>query len=597
MNDEVIVVDRVALTRWDAARSGKKMNAHEISKILEEMAVLLELSGANPFKSRAYRNGARTLKGLTEDVGAIIERDELTTIKGIGKGLTQIITELATTAESTGYNELRESIPDGLIEMISLPGLGAKRVKAIHDALAITTVGELEYACRENRLSALGGFGEKSQARVLESIDFRRRFQDRFLRHHAGMIADVLIAAVRNMPGVHQVDVAGSLRRGCETIKNINVVATSGDMERPAVIKAFAALPGIETVAIKGNRYVSVRLESGFIVNLCVVSDEECPAMLMYSTGSVEHHTEMRARARNRGLKLNEYGLFRGDERIPSSDEADVFAELGLPWIDPALRENLGEFDAAESGNLPTLIERKDIRGLLHVHTTRSDGVNTVEELAHAAIARGFEYLGISDHSRTAIYAGGLTIDDLKAQWDEIDEVNATLDGFVVLKGIESDILADGGLDYPDDLLDGFDFIIASIHSGLRMEAEQATERVLRAIRHPAVSILGHPTGRLLLAREGYPVDLDRVISEASELGVAIELNASPHRLDVDWTWCRTARARGVPISINPDAHAIAGFADVDIGVSVGRKGWLEPADVINTLPVSDFLNAINRKT
>ena len=572
------------------------MNAHEISNILEEIALLLELNGESQFKSRAYRNAARSLKNLDQPLEDLVRENRVDTIKGIGKGLAEKISEGVLSGEISYLKELRDAVPAGLLEMVNLPGLGPRKVIAIHEKLDISTIGELEYACRENRLMTLDGFGKKTQDSILKAIEFRRSFSDLHLRHHAQVAAESFVAAVSGIPCVEKVKLCGSLRRGCETIKTIDIVAVVRENNREEAVRQIQSLENVQTVTTGNDRQCSIALDGGFTIELCMVENTEFTGAIVHSTGSPEHISALRTRAEARGMVLNEYGLLRQNDGNTEDlqDEPSFYEALELPFIEPELREGLGEIEAAEADELPDLLDVSDIKGMLHIHTTASDGVNTVRELADAAVALGAEYLGICDHSRSATYAGGLSVDDLHKQWDEIDEVNAELTGFRVLKGIESDILSDGRLDYDDTVLEGFDFVIASIHSGLKMSAEQATERVLAAIRHPAVSILGHPTGRLLLAREGYPVDLERVIEEAATRNVAIELNASPHRLDLDWRWCRRAREAGVRIAINPDAHSIAGLNDVHIGVKVGRKGWLEPADVINTLPVSEFLQAVH---
>jgi len=572
------------------------MNATDVANIFEEIATLLELTGANPFRARAYQNAGRALESTTEDIEALVREDRLGEVSGIGKGLAASIVELVTTGSLKDYDELREKVPDGVLEILELPGLGPKRVRRIWEDLGVTNIGELEYACRENRLAALDGFGAKTQANVLKAIAFRMQGRDRHLYHRARAAAESILELVRAQSGVIRAEIAGSLRRHRETIGDLDILASATDDARSGIIDAFVQNDDVVDVIAHGSTKSSVRLKSGINADLRVVSDEEYPFALAYFTGSKEHNTVLRGRAKRDGLKLNEYGLFRENgESIPCEDESNLYRALGLPYIPPELREDMGEFDAAERNELPQLVTMDDIRGILHVHTNRSDGINTVEQLANAARALGVEYLGIADHSRSAFYAGGLSEDDVRAQWDEIDSVNEQLDGITILKGIESDITSDGGLDYDDELLSGFDFVIASVHSRLGMNEQEATTRLLRAVDHPATTILGHPTGRLLLAREGYPVDMARVIERCAERGVAIELNASPHRLDLDWRWCRRAREHSVVIAINPDAHSIDGLRDTEIGVAVGRKGWLERSDVLNTRTLDEFRAFANK--
>ncbi len=572
------------------------MNATDVARIFSEMATLLELTGANPFRARAYQNAGRALESITEDIEALVREDRLGEVSGVGKGLAASIAELVATGSLKEYDELRAKVPDGVLEILELPGLGPKRVRRIWEDLGVTNIGELEYACRENRLAALDGFGVKTQENVLKTIAFRMQGRDRHLYHRAQAAAESLLELVRSQSGVIRAEIAGSLRRHRETIGDLDILASASDDARSEIMDAFVQNDDVVDVIAHGPTKSSVRLKSGINADLRVVSDAEYPFALAYFTGSKEHNTVLRGRAKRDGLKLNEYGLFRENgESISCEDESNLYRALGLPYIPPELREDMGEFDAAERGDLPQLVSMDDIRGILHVHTNRSDGINTVEQLANAARALGVEYLGIADHSRSAFYAGGLTDDDVRTQWDEIDAVNEQLDGITVLKGIESDITSDGGLDYDDKLLSGFDFVIASVHSRLRMTEQEATERLLRAVDHPATTILGHPTGRLLLAREGYPVDMARVIERCAERGVAIELNASPHRLDLDWRWCRRAREHSVVIAINPDAHSIDGLRDTEIGVAVGRKGWLERSDVLNTRTLGEFRAFANK--
>jgi DNA polymerase (family X) len=566
------------------------MNARDVSSILDEMAVLLELSGANPFRARAYSNAARTLKGLTEDLEQLVREDRLGEVQGIGKGLTGNITELVTTGSLGDYDELKASLPEGLPEIVKLPGLGPKRVKRIYDDLGVTNLGELEYACRENRLASLDGFGKKTQQNVLKAIAFRLLGRDRHLYHRAYDAAQSLLAFVKEQPGVIRAEIAGSLRRHRETIGDLDILAAAPEEARDVIMEAYTSQADVEDVVAHGRTKSSIRLKSGINADLRVVDDESYPFALNYFTGSKDHNTAIRSRAKRQGMKLNEYNLLRENgDAVPCDTETGLYAALGLAYIPPEMREDLGEIDAAESDHLPDLVDMENMRGILHVHTTASDGAHTLEQMAQAAHELGAEYLGICDHSKSAVYAGGLSVEDVYAQWSEIDALNEQLDGITLLKGIESDITSEGGLDYDDDVLSGFDFVVASVHSRLNMTEDEATERLLRAIDHPATTILGHPTSRLLLAREGYPLDMPRIIQRCAQRSVAIELNASPHRLDVDWRWCRRAKEVGVPIAINPDAHSVDGLNDTEIGVAVARKGWLGPDDVLNTRTLENF--------
>ncbi len=567
------------------------MNAREIGQVLDHIALLVELNGESSFKARSYKNAARALSGLTEDVANVVAGDRLEEIKGVGKGLSAKIAELATTGRLQYYDELQASVPEGLLALAQLPGLGTKRVLVVREKLGVTNVGELEYACRENRLAALAGFGAKTQANVLKAIEFRRAGADRHLYHRASAAAEALLGLVASQAGVLRADVTGGLRRHDETVAAVDILASTQPDARDAALDAFAGSGDVGEVISRSSASASVRLASGIPAGFRLVDDAEYPFALAHLTGSEAHSTAIRDRATDRGLALDKRGLRRieAGESVDCGDESDIYRALGMSYV-PELREDLGEIEAAERGGLPRLVEVADIRGMLHVHTDMSDGVNGLNEIVEAARRMGMGYLGICDHSQSAGYAGGLKPDRVREQWDAIDAVNERHDGITVLKGIESDVKLGGDLDYDDELLAQFDFVIASIHNKLGMDEAEATERVLRAIDHPATTILGHPTGRLLLARKGYPLDFDAVIERAAERGVAIELNASPHRLDLEWRRCREAKASGVKIAINPDAHSIAGMDELRIGVAVGRKGWLEAGDVLNALPVERVL-------
>ncbi|MBI3621075.1 MAG: DNA polymerase/3'-5' exonuclease PolX [Nitrospirae bacterium] len=557
------------------------MKARDISEILSDIATLLELKGDNPFKIRAYEQGARIVEGLGDQLEPLVREGRLHEHKGIGPALSEKITELVTTGRLAYYDELRKEFPATIFDLLNIPGLGPKRVRLLYQKLGVRSLGELEYACVENRLLTLDGFGEKSQAKILDGIQQLKRHQGRFLFSDAMEAAEGLIAALRQSPEVIRISLAGSLRRRKETAKDIDLLVSSGS---PAAVMArFVALPGVADVIAHGETKSSIRLSSGLQADLRVVSDTEFPYALHHFTGSKEHNTALRGLAKSLGLKMNEYGLFRGEELVPCATEADIFAALGMDEIPPELRENLGEIEAAQARQLPELITESDIQGVFHAHTTESDGRHSLEEMVKAAKALGYRYLGISDHSRSAHYANGLSIERVRAQHNAIDEIQQRHPEITIFKGIESDILADGSLDYPDEVLNSFDFVIASVHSRFGMTEDDMTARVIKAISHPAVTILGHPTGRLLISRDAYPLNLTRVLEAAKAHHVAVELNANPHRLDLDWRFCKDARDRGVRLSINPDAHSTEGLSDTRYGVGVARKGWLKRADVFNT--------------
>ena len=570
------------------------MKAREVSAILSDIATLLELKGDNPFKIRAYQQGARIVDGLGDELAGLVREGRLHEHKGLGSALCDKITELVTTGRLHYYDELRREFPATIFELLKIPGLGPKKVRLLYQTLGVRSLGELEYACLENRLLALDGFGEKSQANILDGIRLLKRHQGRFLVSDATAAADMLIAQLRAVPAVRRISVAGSLRRRNETVKDIDLLISS---DAPVEVMArFVTLPQVAEIIAHGATKSSIRLADGLQADLRVVSDLEFPYALHHFTGSKEHNTALRGLAKSQGLKMNEYGLFRGEELIPCATEADIFAALGMEEIPPELRENLGEIEAARARQLPRLIVEGDLQGAFHVHTTESDGHDSLERMVTAAEALGYRYLGISDHSRSARYANGLSIERVRAQQAEIDEAQRRHPGIMLFKGIEADILPDGSLDYPDDVLDRFDFVIASVHSKFGMTEAEMTDRVVRAISHPAVTILGHPTGRLLLSRESYLLDLSRVLDAARRHAVAIELNANPHRLDLDWRFCKDARDRGVIFSINPDAHTAEGLGDLRYGVGIARKGWLTRDDVLNTQSAERIRQTLSAK-
>jgi DNA polymerase (family 10) len=563
-----------------------------VAAALEEVGLLLELKGENPFKTRAYSNAARTLLGLRDDLEAMVETGEISKIRGIGKALSEKITTLVKTGSLPYLEELRAQVPDGLLEWIKIPGLGPKKARAIHQALGITTLGELEYACRENRLRDLEGFGEKSQEKILSGIEQVRRHAGRFLQPVVRDEAGRLLALVLAVDGVRRAEVCGSVRRRSETSKDIDVVVSADDAE--PVMDAFAGDAGVLDVIGRGPTKCSVRLKAGPSADLRVVDDRSYPFAVMYFTGSKAHNIAIRGRARKAGLRLNEYGLTPDgeDASLTCADEAEIYHRLGLDDIVPEIREDYGEIEAAEAGSLPDLIRRQDLRGALHCHSSWSDGSATIEEMAEACRSRGFDYLGLCDHSQAAAYAGGLDATRVAEQHEEIDRINAGYDGaFHVLKGIEVDILPGGSLDFPGDVLATFDLVVASVHSAFNLTEDEQTERFLRALNNPYVDIIGHPTGRLLLARDPYPVDLQRVIRAAAERGVAVELNAHPQRLDLDWQGLRYGLERGMKTSINPDAHAPEGLDDVEYGIGIARKGWCTVEDVVNAWPLERLLD------
>src|SRR2546421_1496689 len=574
------------------------MNKDQIAEILVNVATLLELKGENPFKSRAYLNAARALEGMSEPLDKIIAEERLAQVKGIGESIQKKICELVTTGKLGYYEELRAATPPGLVAMLEIPGVGPKKIKVLHDELGVETVEQLEQACKEGKVAKLKGFGEKTQANICDGILRRRAYAARHLISDALPLAERLLDALRSHPGVVRCSFAGSLRRHREIIGDVDLLASS--KQPGSVLDFFTQQPGILNVIAKGETKASLLLEGGIQSDLRVVSDAEFPFALMYFTGSKEHNIVMRQRAIERGLRLNEYGLFRSEIEtrdpkllVKCQTEEDIFDKIGLNFIPPEMREDLGEFKLAENGPLPRLIEWTDLKGSLHNHSTWSDGHQRPEEIAKAMRELGLAYWAITDHSKASFQANGLDPDRLRQQLKELKQLNERLakDGgdFRLFTGAEVDILKDGKLDFPDDLLAELDVVVASVHQRLNETEAETTNRLIRAAQNPYVHMLGHLTGRLLLEREPYKVDQRAVIDACAETGTWIELNASPNRFDMDWRLWAYAKSKGVKCVINCDSHRNEHAGWLRLGAGIARKGWLTKADVINTLPLADL--------
>jgi DNA polymerase (family 10) len=564
----------------------------QVASILDEIGSLLELTGGNPFETRAYQNGARAIGALEGDLDELVRDGSIARVPGLGKTLVARVTELVTTGHMAFYDQLLEEVPPGMREMLRIPGLGPKRIRQIHEALGVTTMDGLRAACENGEVARLPGFGQKSQDNILKGLVFVTEHQDKYRYDVAEAGALAVAGALRELPQVVRLTIAGSLRRHKEVVKDVDIVASvARDEDRAPVMDTLVALPEVASVTGHGDTKTSVVLRQGIALDLRLVTDDEFPYALHHFTGSKDHNVALRGRAQKAGIKINEYGLFRGEERIPCADEADLYRALGMHYVEPELREDRGEIEAALAGELPRLVTEADIQGILHVHSTWSDGASTIHEMAEATIALGKQYLGICDHSKTAAYAGGLNAAAVRRQQEEIDRLNDEFAGRLrILKGTECDILKDGTLDFDDETLATFDFVVASIHSQFQLPPAEQTQRLIRALENPYCSVLGHPTGRILLERTGYEPDMEAVIERAGELGVAIEVNADPHRFDLDWRLIRFATERGVRIPINPDAHSPAGLLNMRYGVGVGRKGWLTREQVLNTLPADELL-------
>ncbi len=562
----------------------------DVADALEEIGLLLELLGENSFKTRTYANAARIVRGLDVGLPELIANGELGERKGIGPALVEKITTLVTTGKLPYLDELRKQLPAGMIEWLKIPGLGPKKARVIHITLGVATMDELEQAAKAGKLRDLPGFGATTEQKILDGIVRVREHRGRFLRPIVLDEARRLLLRLGAVDGLRRAEAAGSVRRACATSKNIDVVTSAKDAD--TLMDALVSDPGVVEVVGRGPTKCSVRLAAGPNADLRVIPDESYPFALLYFTGSKAHNVALRARAQASGMKLNEEALVREEDGKPIAceDEAAIYRALGLPFIPPELREDRGEIEAAEWGRLPRLVVQDDLKGILHCHSTWSDGMNSIEEMAAAAAAMGMTYLGLCDHSRAAAYAGGMSIERVKDQHREIDALNEKLGGAMhVLKGIEVDILADGSLDYPDEVLRTFDLVVASVHSRFNLSASEQTARMIRAVSSPYVDIVGHPTGRLLLSRDAYALDLFALIDAAAERGVAIEINANPQRLDLDPEGLRHGLAKGMKTSVNPDAHQTAGLADIAYGIDTARRGWCTRDDVLNTRTLAEL--------
>jgi DNA polymerase (family 10) len=568
----------------------------EIAALFNEIADLLEIKGESTFRVNAYRRAARSLENLAEDVEAVADRGELDQIPGIGKSLAEKISEYLRTGKITYHQELLRELPHGITTLMRVPGLGPKTAVLLYERLGITTLDQLERAAREGRLRDLPRMGKKTEENILRGIEQVRRQSTRLPLGAVLPLAQEVVAALRKAKGVGEVSVAGSLRRMRDTIGDVDVLATAKVPE--PVMEAFVTHPLVAQVLSQGTTRSSVVLRNGVQADLRVVEPASFGAALQYFTGSMDHNVKLRERAVRMGLKVNEYGVFRveDDRRVGGRTEEEVYAAVRLPWIPPELREDQGEIEAAERGKLPRLVTREDIRGDLHMHTKWSDGQATAEEMARAARQLGYEYVCITDHSQSLKFAGGVSVEDLREHVREVRRLSERLEGITVLIGSEVDILADGSLDYPDDVLRELDVVIASVHSRFRMDTRAMTDRILRAMRNPYVTMIGHPTGRLLGQRDPYSVDVERLVAGARETGTVLELNAQPDRLDLKDAHVRLAKEHGVQVAIGTDAHSPAELRFMEFGVGTARRGWLEPQDVVNTLPLNKLLSRLRRK-
>ncbi|MEZ7919793.1 MAG: DNA polymerase/3'-5' exonuclease PolX [Akkermansiaceae bacterium] len=558
-----------------------EVTREHLVKTLENIALLLELKGENPFKTRAYRNGAEIVQNFDGDIVTRATKNDLKDIKGFGDALQQKLYELASTGSLAYHENLRAEFPETLFELFEIQGLGPKKIKTVYDQLEVDSVASLKKACEDGKVASLKGFGAKTAEKILGAIANREKFANRFRLGDVGPLAETLLERLKDHPKVSRAAIAGSYRRSKETLHDLDfLVATTEPSE---LTSFFAQMPEAEEIIVQGSTKTTIRLENGLQCDLRAVSNEHFPFALQYFTGSKEHNVALRSLALKQGLSLNEYD-FTGDGEMPEvHEEGDIYRALGLLFIPPELRENRGEIEASDQGKLPDLIKKENLRGTFHNHTTASDGNNSLLEMAEAAHDLGLEYLGIADHSKASFQANGLNELRLREQISEIRALNEQFDDFALIAGSEVDILKDGSLDFDDDLLQELDYCVASVHNSFTLDEDTMTKRIIRAMENEHVTMLGHVTGRLLLKRDPYAVNIEKIIACASETRTVIELNCSPYRLDMDWRWWKKAREKNVLCSINPDAHRIEQLQSLSYGVRLARKGWLRRNDVLNT--------------
>ncbi|MFZ9931840.1 MAG: DNA polymerase/3'-5' exonuclease PolX [Chthoniobacterales bacterium] len=569
-----------------------------VVEVLERIALLLELQGENPFKVRAYRNGARTLELLEGDLGTLVRETGLQGIAGIGEALREKISTLVTTGKLPYYDDLVARFPPKLFELFDVPGLGPKKIKALYEKLKVASLADLEKACRSGKVAGLEGFGAKTEEKLLQALDSMKQGAGRHLASVAAHDSRTIYDDLRALPEVVRISLGGSTRRRNDTVHDIDLIVSTN---QPAVVsRAFREHPLVEKVIAAGDTKSSAVLKDGIQADLRVVTDAEFPFAQNYFTGSKEHNIRLRGLAQDRGWTLNEYRLApakKGAPKIPEiRDERDLYELFGFDFIEPELREDRGEFEAAAGHKLPDLVRLEQIKGTFHCHTRASDGRNTLAEMAAAAQDLGLQYLGIADHSKASVQANGLDAARLKKQIAEIKALNKGFDGFRLFAGTECDILKDGTLDFPDSLLAQLDYVVASVHSSFTLPEAEMTKRLVRAMENRQVTMLGHLTGRLLLKRDAYAVNIPDILDAAAATGTIIELNADPHRLDLDWRWWRLAKEKGVRCVINPDAHSVGGLQSLYFGVGAARKGWLTAKDIVNCLPLAKVIPVLAAK-
>ena len=570
------------------------MRNQEVATIFRDIASILEIRGENPFRIRAYEKAALNIESLTGDIAAIAERKELEKIPGVGKDLAGKIEEILNTGTCSHLEELKKEIPAGLIEMLAVPGLGPKTAKLFYDKLKIASVDELEEMARSHKLHGLPGIKEKTEENILKGIEILRQGRERSLLGTILPLVNEIKERLKKLPEVKQISEAGSVRRKKETIRDIDILVISSDYQK--VMEVFTTMPVAGDILAKGATKSSIRTRQGIQVDLRVVEPESFGAALCYFTGSKAHNIRIREMGVKLGLKINEYGVFRGEKKIGGKTEKEVYQAVGLPYIPPELREDRGEIEAALAGNLPRLVELKDIRGDFHVHSSYSDGSSAFEEIAEKAKSIGLEWVGVCDHSQSLKIAGGVSIEKLKEKIREIRAFNEKGHSVKLLCGTEGDIGNDGKLDYPDDILAELDLVVAAIHTGFKQDEKTITRRIVTAMQHPLVNMIAHPTGRLFGEREPYAVNMEKVMEEAKNTGTAIEINAYPKRLDLNDIYVKAAKERGIKLGIGTDTHILDQMEYIDLGLAVARRGWLEKDDLLNTLTYEKLMKVLKGK-
>jgi DNA polymerase (family 10) len=558
------------------------------------MADILEFKGENPFKISAYRKASRVLGDLTQDIGEIAESGKLKDVPGIGEGMAQKIVEYLKTGKIAKYEEIKKGVSDELIAIMDIPGMGPKTLSLIHREKGIGNLSQLEKAVEDGSLIGLPGIGEKKVENIKRGIELLKQSKGRMNLGIAFPLAKRIVEALREKTGLRKIEWAGSLRRMRENIGDIDILATGPNHEQ--IVTTFTHLPEVKEVLASGETKASVIVEGGVQIDLRVVEEDSYGAALQYFTGSKGHNIHLRGIAKAKGIKINEYGVFKGEKKIGGKEEKDVYKVLGMAWIEPELREDRGEIEASQKGRLPKLVEESEIKGDLHIHSKWSDGTASIEEIAKAAQKRGYQYVAICDHSKSLKIARGLDESRLLKQIEEIDRMNEKLKGFQILKGTEVDILTDGKLDHSDKVLEKLDFVVAAIHSGFKQEKEKMTKRIIRALEHPFVHCLAHPSGRLLGARAPYEVEIDEVMEAAKRNGKALEINGTLERLDLDDIHSRKAKEMGIKLAIGTDAHHLDQLWMISLGVAVARRGWLETGNVLNAMSLKEILKWCQRK-